>query len=139
MPIHLSHTCKAAIKSVVFLTKLEASERASFITIAKAIEESPHTVSKLLQVLVKKGIINSAKGPTGGFYITKAQADKPLSVIVQAIDGKKETCILSDQKCNSKQPCMLHESFSNSRQVFNEIMSKNTISSISKKTIKTTN
>ena len=66
----LSLTCKAAIKAVVYLgLRVESGDKSSIKEIADFIDENEHTVGKLLQTLVKKDIINSAKGPTGGFYL----------------------------------------------------------------------
>ncbi|HNK42482.1 MAG TPA: Rrf2 family transcriptional regulator, partial [Flavobacteriales bacterium] len=63
----LSLTCKASIKAVVFLgSKLASGERSSLKEVAAYTGENEHTVGKLLQRLVKSGIIQSAKGPRGG-------------------------------------------------------------------------
>ena len=86
----LSHTCKTAIKAVIYIaSKFESKERMSIKEIAELIDASEHTVGKLLQILVKEQIINSAKGPTGGFYIDEKQLKLPIIKIVYAIDGKK--------------------------------------------------
>ena len=85
----LSVTCKAAIKAVVFLgSKLDVNEKASIKQIAEDLNENEHTVGKLLQRLVKEKIINSSKGPTGGFFITPKQKNLTVINVVEAIDGK---------------------------------------------------
>ena len=67
----LSLTCKTAIKAVIYLaSKFESGEKAGIREIADFINASEHTVGKMLQTLVKEKVINSAKGPAGGFYIT---------------------------------------------------------------------
>jgi DNA-binding IscR family transcriptional regulator len=85
----LSLTCKTAIKSVIYLaSKFESGERSGIKEIAAFIDASQHTVGKMLQTLVKDEVINSAKGPTGGFYITAKQKKQPIINIIEAIDGK---------------------------------------------------
>ena len=65
----LSLTCKTAIKAVIYLaSKFESEEKSGIKEIAEYINASEHTVGKVLQTLVKEGVINSLKGPTGGFF-----------------------------------------------------------------------
>ena len=66
----LSLTCKIAVKAVIYLaSKYESGANAGIKEISEYIDGNEHTVGKLLQILVKEGVINSAKGPTGGFNI----------------------------------------------------------------------
>ena len=70
----LSLTCKTAIKAVIYLaSKFDTGEKSGIKEIAEFIDASEHTVGKMLQTLVKDGVINSAKGPSGGFYINGKQ------------------------------------------------------------------
>ncbi|HRN37892.1 MAG TPA: Rrf2 family transcriptional regulator, partial [Flavobacteriales bacterium] len=108
----LSLTCKAAIKAVVFLgSRLASGERSSLKDVAAYTEGNEHTVGKLLQKLAKAGIIQSAKGPKGGFYITAKQADQRVMRIVHAIDGDQvfEQCGLGLSRCSDKHPCPFHD------------------------------
>ncbi len=117
----LSVTCKASIKAVVFLaSRFDANEKSSIKEIAEFINENEHTVGKLLQKLVKKQIINSAKGPSGGFYITSKQKVQPIINIIEAIDGKEvfKQCGLGFSKCSEKHPCPFHEDFKPIREQF---------------------
>ena len=68
----LSNTCKTAIKAVIYLASKEVTgEKLGVKEIAHYINASEHTVSKILQNLVRQKIIHSIKGPTGGFYISE--------------------------------------------------------------------
>lgn len=103
--------CKTAIKAVIFLcSQSDKDEKVGLKQIAEAISSSEHTVGKILQSLVKEGIINSVKGPSGGFYLTKEQGCQPLIRIVEAIDGRDifKECGLGLPKCSSSHPCPIH-------------------------------
>lgn len=120
----LSLSCKAAIKSVVFLgSKFESGERAGIKEVAEFIDENEHTVGKLLQKLVKEGIINSAKGPSGGFYITARQKNQRVISIVEAVDGKEvfNKCGLGLSKCSETRPCPFHNDFKVIREMFKKM------------------
>lgn len=120
----LSLGCKAAIKAVIYLgSKCESDQRSSLKEITALTNENEHTLGKLLQKMVKAGIIMSAKGPTGGFYIIKEQIEAPIIRIVEVIDGKDvfEQCGLGLNSCNELKPCPLHEEFKPIRNKFKQM------------------
>ncbi len=117
----LSLTCKTAIKAVIYLaSKYESGEKAGIKEIAEFINASEHTVGKFLQVLVKEGVINSVKGPNGGFYVSAKQWGQPIMNIVAAIDGREifEQCGLGLSKCSATHPCPIHNDYKGVRDQF---------------------
>src|SRR5688572_14892457 len=108
----LSLTCKTAIKAVVSLAS-NSGEKAGMKEIARLIDASEHTVGKILQVLVREEIINSAKGPNGGFYITGKQKNQPILKVIEAIDGREvfDQCGLGLSKCSATHPCPIHDEY----------------------------
>lgn len=120
----LSHTCKTAVKAVIFLaTKYENDEKASIKEIADYIDASEHTVGKMLQTLVKQGVINSLKGPAGGFYISREQHQQPIINIVEAIDGDNffKECGLGLRRCSATHPCPIHNDYKEARDMLEKI------------------
>jgi Rrf2 family protein len=130
----LSHTCKTAIKAVIFLaSKEDVNVRSGIKEIADVIDASEHTVGKLLQVLVKHGVINSIKGPSGGFYISGPQKRQPMINIIEAIDGKEifKECGLGLAKCSAKHPCPIHNDYKAVRDLFENLCREKTIADLS--------
>lgn len=120
----LSLTCKAAIKAVIYLgSKPNSGEKSSIKQVAEFINENEHTVGKLLQKLVKENIINSTKGPNGGFFITEQQKKAMMIDIVEAIDGKDmfNKCGLGLSKCSAMHPCPIHDDYKKVRDTFKQI------------------
>lgn len=116
----LSYTCKTAVKAVIYLaSKYESGERSGIMEIAGYLNASEHTVGKMLQTLVKQDVIKSVKGPSGGFYITKAQLLKPIINIVEAIDGRQvfKECGLGLSKCSSTHPCPIHDDYKAAKDI----------------------
>lgn len=66
--------------------------------------------AKILQNLVKRNILSSQKGPSGGFYFTRKLEDINLLDIVKIIDGDGifSKCGLGLEHCDSKNPCPMH-------------------------------
>ena len=115
----LSLTCKTAIKAVIYLAS-KSEEKAGIKEIAEYIDASEHTVGKMLQTLVKDNVINSAKGPTGGFYITAKQRNQSIIKIIDAIDGTEvfDQCGLGLSKCSATHPCPIHNDYKIIRDQF---------------------
>ncbi|MEO7768873.1 MAG: Rrf2 family transcriptional regulator [Ferruginibacter sp.] len=120
----LSYTCKTAVKAVIYLaSKFESGDKTGFLEIAGYLEASGHTVGKMLQTLVKQNVINSLKGPSGGFYITKAQLQQPIINIVEAIDGDQvfKECGLGLSKCAATHPCPIHDDYKVARDILESL------------------
>lgn len=129
----LSLSCKAAIKAVVYLgSKIEDANKASIKEVSEFINENEHTVGKILQKLAKEKIINSSKGPKGGFYINNDQKNLRVIVIIEAIDGKDvfKQCGLGLSKCSESRPCPFHNDFKPVRELFRKMCQKKKISSL---------
>lgn len=129
----LSNTCKTAVKAVIFLaTKIDSGDKSAIKEIAEYIGASEHTVGKFLQNLVKQGVINSLKGPSGGFYLTNKQKDQPVINIVKAIDGQHifKECGLGLSKCSSTHPCPIHNEYKCARDIMENIFKNKKLSDL---------
>jgi Rrf2 family protein len=115
----LSYTCKTAIKAVIYLaSQRNLNVKSGIRDIAEHIDASEHTVGKILQTLARQRIINSVKGPSGGFFITDTQLDQPISDIVETIEGKQvfNECGLGLSKCSALRPCPIHHEYREARE-----------------------
>lgn len=120
----LSLTCKTAIKAVIYLSsRTDPGDRPGIREIAKAINANEHTVGKLLQTLVKEGVINSLKGPSGGFFITGDQQKLPIMTIIEAIDGTGAftECGLGLSKCSASHPCPIHDEYQEGKKLLEKL------------------
>ena len=120
----LSLTCKVGIKAVLFLASRHSSpEKAGIRDIARFTGSNDHTVGKLLQQLVKAGLVNSMKGPTGGFYLTPDQMKRPIIEIIEVIDGKNvfRECGLGLSKCSATHPCPIHDEYKKAREILQRL------------------
>jgi Rrf2 family protein len=131
----LSKTCKTAIKAVIYLcSKFDTAENVSIKEVAEFINASEHTVGKILQTLARQNVINSMKGPTGGFYISKEQQKQPIINIVEAIDGKQifSSCGLGLSKCSATHPCPIHNEYKEVRDLMEKIFREKNVLTLCK-------
>lgn len=123
----LSYTCKTAIKAVIYLSsKSENDEKTGIKEISGRINASEHTVGKILQLLARKKIINSLKGPSGGFYLNEKQQEQAVIHIVKAIEGDAvfKECGLGLNKCSAAHPCPIHDEYKVARELMEKIFSE---------------
>jgi Rrf2 family protein len=109
-----SKTCEYAIRAMIFIAlKSEDGNKVGIKEIAKGIKAPEHFIAKILQELSRKGLVQSAKGPNGGFFLDDGLKKNTLADIVKAIDGDKlfTACALGLQNCSEKMPCPLHDEF----------------------------
>jgi len=125
-----SKTCEYAIRAVIFIAQKSASGvNAGIKEIAKGIASPEHFIAKILQGLSRKGLVQSVKGPNGGFYLNENSRKNTLADIVEAIDGDKlfNGCALGLKNCSEKKPCPLHEEFKAIRTQLHQMLQSATV------------
>ena len=110
-----SKACEYGIKASVYIIDSSLkNKKVSMKEVAKAIDSPEAYTSKILQQLTRSNIIQSEKGPTGGFSIDKGKIEQlDLSMIVSAIDGDSiyNECGLGFHQCNESKPCVIHHQY----------------------------
>jgi Rrf2 family protein len=123
----VSKTCEYAIRAMLFIAqKSKKGDKVGVKQIAKAIDSPEPFIAKILQDLGRKGLVLSAKGPTGGFYLDNKGLKHSLSDIVYAIDGDKlfTGCGLGLKSCSAKMPCPVHDQFVDVRKQIKTMMDR---------------
>ncbi len=126
----ISKTCEYAIRAMLFVAqKSKSNHRVGVKQVAKAIGSPEPFIAKILQELGKNGLVLSAKGPNGGFYLDKAGLKNNLADIVIAIDGDKlfTGCGLGLKNCSAKMPCPIHDEFVAVRQQIKNMLQSATL------------
>ena len=115
-----SKACEYGIKASIFIAQESMKgNRSSLKEVADAIDSPVAFTAKILQSLAKDEIIQSVKGPTGGYEITEGQlCNVTLLNIVTAIDGDQlfNGCGLGLKSCNESKPCPVHFHYKSIRE-----------------------
>ena|SRR6187431_1646587 len=129
-----SKACEYGIKASIYIAEQSLTGRkVSLKEISEAIESPTAYTSKILQNLGRSFIINSDKGPTGGFSMDILKMEKiKLSTIVSAIDGDSiyNGCGLGLKKCNEKKPCPVHNQFKLVRDELKKMLETTTVKTL---------
>jgi len=110
----LSKTCEYAIRAMIYIAQQSSKgNRVGIKDIAANIESPEYFIAKILQDLSRKGFVQSAKGPNGGFFMDEEHMRISLADIVREIDGDQLFigCGLGLKDCSSDHPCPIHFRF----------------------------
>jgi Rrf2 family protein len=114
----LSNSCRYGIRAVIYLASLPQNKGKTGIKqISKDLNLPTPFLAKILQQLARHKILDSTKGPHGGFSLLKDSKNITLLDIVRTIDGEEifTNCIIHNEPCISvdryKKPCPFHDDF----------------------------
>lgn len=114
-----SKTCEYAIRALIFIAqRSKEGYKVGIKEIAGTIDAPEHFIAKILYDLSKKSLVQSLKGPAGGFFLDKTSLKNSLADIVIAVDGDKifAGCGLGLSFCSEKRPCPIHNEFKEVRK-----------------------
>lgn len=98
--------------------------------IVQGTDAPPSFMAKVLQQLVHAGMVESTKGPGGGFSLSpEIAAGLRLKDVVVAIDGDflLAGCALGFPKCDARKPCPVHDEMTLIRERLDAMLSSTEI------------
>ena len=126
----LSKSFGYALRGILYIALMQEENRKVQIEeIAIKLSVPRHFLGKIMQQLVKAGLLQSTKGPHGGFYLAGHTLISPLITLVKITDGMDQfkVCALNLKNCNGNNPCPLHEEMESVRGKFMEVFNNTTI------------
>lgn len=126
-----SKACEYGIKATIFIAvNSSENKRVTPSEISAEIDSPTAFTAKILQALVRHGVVKSVRGAYGGFEMDKDKiASTKLSQIVYAIDGDNiyKGCGLGLHTCNENHPCPVHDRFKVIRDELRDMLENTTI------------
>jgi len=131
----LSKTAKYAIRATAYIGYKGSNEK--IVSIKEIIEDldiPTAFLKKILQDLSKHKLLDSFKGPNGGFKLSRKPKDISLFDIVTVVDGPESysSCILGRRDCNdhSVHQCFLHEEYFEIKMEWAKFLKRGTLEKI---------
>lgn len=128
----LSQTAEYALRAVVFLAQRTDPAPLRVDAIAAALGIPANYLSKTLQVLVRARVLESQRGPHGGFRLAIAPRDLPLMRVVAPFDGVAERrhCLLGNPVCSDHTACAAHTSWKHTAEAVERFFRTTTLADI---------
>ena len=125
-----SKSCEYALQAVLVIGLNQKKNRlVGLKQIATSQNIPSHFLSKILHELVRQKILESYKGPLGGYGIARSIDELTLIEIIRVIDGLEifEKCCIGLKRCSDKHPCPVHHKFVPIREKIRELLNSKTI------------
>src|SRR6202021_1082116 len=112
-----SRSAEYAIRAFVHLAQVPDGKYAMVKNIAEQEDIPVHFLAKILQLLDRKGLLRSSKGPTGGFALRPTPQEIRLLDIVESLDGLEcyEKCVAGHAQCSDTTVCFMHDNWAGLR------------------------
>jgi len=131
-----SKTFGYALRGVLYVAIMqEEKTKVQLDEIAQELAVPKPFLGKVMKKLVKEGVINSTKGPNGGFFINKSTMAMPLLKLIELTGEPEEfsSCVLRLRKCNAKNPCPMHFQIESLRKQWQSLLASTSIGDILRK------
>jgi len=121
-----------AVRALVVLAGLPDGDYQGASTIAGQTDAPRNYLGKLLQLLSRRGLVESQKGLGGGFRLARNPASISLHDVVDAIEdvGRWTECILGNPSCSNGNPCAVHERWAPVRDAYLNLLTSTMIADL---------
>jgi Rrf2 family protein len=109
----LSRNTDYAVRALCYIA-CQKEKTVSVTELVKALKIPRPFLRKILQVLNRKGVLESHKGVGGGFRLAKSSARISVLELMEAFQGRfrAESCFLKKEACPNKASCPLKKKIS---------------------------
>ncbi len=120
-----------AVRTVVYLAE-DPGQVASAAEIAKAMHIPRSFLAKIMQRLVRHGIMTSSRGAAGGFRLLKKPSEISLLDILTIFQGATgiNVCAVDKKRCKLSNRCAVHPIWVDIRKEVEARLKRETISRI---------
>lgn len=131
----ITRATEYAIRAILYMARQPAGEIVYKKDICKAQEITPAFLTKILQPLIKDGIVGSQRGVGGGFFLTREASEITLLDIIRSQEGPVylNQCLVDDGVCERESFCPVHGAWNEIREEFMGILSRYDFASLAAK------
>ena len=107
--MYVTREADYGVRCVLYLAR-NAQEISSVNEIAKAMHIPKSFLAKIVQRLVKAGIVKSVRGVSGGFSLAKKPKNISILDVIKAIQGNAaiNVCAIDKKVCRLSNTCSVH-------------------------------
>jgi Rrf2 family protein len=128
----ITRATEYAIRAILYMAGKPAGEIVLKKDICQAQEITPAFLTKILQPLIKAGIVGSQRGVGGGFFLARPPQEITLLDVISSQEGPVylNQCLIEDNSCEREFFCPVHGAWSEIRQEFMTALSRHTFADL---------
>ncbi len=106
----LSKTSEYALRAVIYLAR-KSSQPVPAADVAAGLGVPANYLSKILHALGRAGVVESERGPGGGYRLARPADRLAIGDVVGAFDPVVlgSACLLGHARCPGEHPCLAHD------------------------------
>lgn len=128
-----SQTTEYAIRALIEIATRPTDRQVLASELGDTLGIPQHYLSKILQQLVRRRVLNSVRGRQGGFSLARPAEEIRLREIVEPFEDMKryEECILGQPVCSDAGACPLHEFWGDVRERYLDELDRRSLKDLS--------
>lgn len=122
----ITRATEYAIRAVLYMAAQPQGEIVYKRDICKAQEITPAFLTKILQPLIREGIVGSQRGVGGGFYLTRDPSEITLLDVIRTQEGPVylNQCLVEQDGCSRESFCPVHGAWKEIREEFMALLDR---------------
>lgn len=108
--VGLSQPLRHALQALAVVAA-RPGEALELTGIARRFSLPEAALAKSFQALVRAGVLNSRRGPNGGYRLDRPAKEVTLAEVIEALGGSDRRhgrCLLEERQCSAGGTCALH-------------------------------
>lgn len=130
--MQLTRAADYGVRVMIHLASPTASGRLSLPGLARVADAPESFLSKVLQALVRAGLIESRRGQAGGFEIAAAGLTATIRTVIEAVDGpvRLNLCLVEGRPCHRRIWCPAHPVWERAQRAMFAVLDEATIAEL---------
>lgn len=128
----ITRATEYAIRTVIYLAQQPQGEIVLKKDICRTQDVTPAFLTKILQPLIKVGIVSSQRGVGGGFLLARDPGDISILDLLEAEEGPVQLnhCLVEVGTCERDSYCAAHQVWCEAQQEMVKVLKKRSIAEL---------
>ena len=121
-----------AVRAILHMSAQPVGTLSLISEIAEAQEVPRSYLSKIMQHLVKAGLVKSRRGARGGFLLARRPQEITLRQAIEAIEGPifLNVCLIKKGECHRDEFCPVHQVWQEAQRKLMEVLDNKTMAQL---------
>ena len=132
--LQLTRDGEYAVRAVLFLASQPLGKISLISEISKVQDVPKSYLAKIMQHLVKVGLVNSRRGAKGGFFLARPADRITLRETIEAIEGPiyLNVCLIKKGECPRDEICPVHPVWREAQEKLFSVLESKTMAQLAK-------
>ncbi len=132
--LQLTRDGEYAVRAILFLASQPLGKISLISEISKVQDVPKSYLAKIMQHLVKVGLVNSRRGAKGGFFLARPADRITLRETIEAVEGPiyLNVCLIRKGECPRDEICPVHPVWREAQEKLFSVLESKTMAQLAK-------